>query len=119
MEVCDHNGLLARASRKDFLSMIIVTVYLDSAIHPSRSKELARMHISNIDTGSEPSGLHCYDVQTLRGRSKEDLDKRIVNRHGKIDQVESDAHHVWHLVAEALKSVQYDKRPKKSHRSPK
>lgn len=99
--------------------MLVVTVYLDSAIHPSRDKELARMYISNIDNGSEPAGLHCYDVKTLRGRSKTDLDKNIVNRQGKIDQVPSDAHHVWHLIAEALKAVEYDKRPKKSHRTPK
>jgi hypothetical protein len=99
--------------------MIIVTVYLDSAVHSSRSKELARMHISNIDDGSEPAGLHNYDVKTLRGRKKEDLDKRIVNRQGKVSQVPSDEHHVWYLVGEALKAVEYDKRPKKSHRSPK
>ena len=97
--------------------MIIVTVYLDSAISADRSKELARMHISNIDDGTEGPGLHRYDVETLRGRSKADLDKRIVNREGKIDQVPSDEHHVWYLVGEALKSIKYDKRPKKSHRS--
>jgi hypothetical protein len=94
--------------------MLVVTVYLDSAIHPSRSKELARMHISNIDHQSMlPPGLHSYDVRTLRGRSKEDLDKRIVNRQGTVKDVPSDDHHVWHLVAEALKSVEYDKRPGK------
>lgn len=92
--------------------MIIVTVYLDSAIHPSRSKELARMHISNIDDGTEAEGLHNYDVKTLVGRCKEDLDKRRVNRQGKVSDVPSDKHHVWHLVAEALKSINYHRRPK-------
>ena len=92
--------------------MIIVTVFLDSAIDDSRSRELARMYISNDDDGSEPAGLHRYDVKTLRGRSKDALDKHIVNRHGEIDPVPSDAHHVWHLVAEALRAVNYHKRPK-------
>lgn len=92
--------------------MIIVTVYLDSAIHSSRSKELARMHICNIDDGTEAPGMHRYEVTTLRGRSKEVLDKRVVNRQGKIGEVPSDEHHVWHLVAEALQAVNYHRRPK-------
>lgn len=97
--------------------MLVVTVYLDSAIDKSRSKELARMHISNIGPGDP--GRWNYDVKTLRGRSKEELDKRTVNRQGNVENVPSDDHHVWHLVAEALKAVEYDKRPKKSHRTPK
>ncbi len=92
--------------------MLVVTVYLDSAIDKSRSKELARMHISNVGEGETP-GNWSYDVKTLRGRSKEDLDKRVVNRQGRVENVPSDEHHVWHLVAEALKAVEYHKRPKR------
>jgi hypothetical protein len=97
--------------------MLVVTVYLDSAIHSSRSKELARMHICNVDDGSEAPGMHRYEVTTLRGRSKEELDKRIITRQGKVGEVPSDEHHVWYLVGEALKAVKYDKRPKRSHKS--
>jgi hypothetical protein len=91
--------------------MLVVTVFLDSAISPTRDKELARMHISNIGAGDP--GRWNYDVKTLRGRSKEELDKRVMNRQGTVENVPSDDHHVWHLVAEALKAVEYDKRPKR------
>lgn len=97
--------------------MIIVTVYLDSAIHSSRSKELARMYISNGDDGTEAPGMHRYEVKTLRGRSKEELDKRIITRQGNVGEVPSDEHHVWYLVGEALKAVQYDKRPSTGKRT--
>lgn len=97
--------------------MIIVTVYLDSAIHSSRSKEFARMYISNVDDGTEAPGMHRYGVKTLRGRSKEELDKRVITRQGNVGEVPSDEHHVWYLVGEALKAVHYDKRPKRSHKS--
>jgi hypothetical protein len=93
--------------------MLVVTVYLDSAIHSSRSRELARMHICNVDDGSEALGLHRYEVTTLRGRSKEQLDRRVITRQGKVDGVPSDDHHVWYLVGEALKAIKYDSRPKR------
>lgn len=91
--------------------MIIVTVYLDSAIHKSRSKELARLVISNEGPGRKP-GLWNYLVRTFTGRKKEDLDKHVINRLGNLEDIPSDKHHVWYLVAEALKAVNYDKRPK-------
>ena len=96
--------------------MLIVTVFLDSAISSTRDKELARMHISNIGPGAKP-GLWNYDVQTFRGRSKEELDRRVITRQGKVNEVPSDDHHVWYLVGEALKAIEYDKRPKRSHKS--
>jgi hypothetical protein len=96
--------------------MLIVTVFLDSAISPTRDKELARMHISNIG-GSRETGLWNYDVRTYRGRSKEELDRRVITRQGKIDEVPSDDHHVWYLVGEALKAIEYDKRPGKGKRT--
>ena len=90
--------------------MIVVSVQLVSAIHPSRSKELARMEICNDGGGDEARGS--YDVRTLRGRDKDALDQRIVNRRGRVSNYPRVALHVWHLVAEALKSVNYQERPK-------
>lgn len=89
--------------------MIVVSVQLISAIHPSRSKELARMTISNVG-GDETHGD--YEIKTYRGRSKEALDKRIVNRSGKVTNYPRLALHVWHLIYEAMKALKYDKRPK-------
>ena len=89
--------------------MIVVSVQLVSAIHPSRSKELARMTISNVG-GDETHGD--YDVKTYRGRSKEALDNRIVNRSGSVHNYPRLALHVWHLVYEAMRALNYDRRPK-------
>jgi hypothetical protein len=92
--------------------MIVVSVKLVSAIHPSRSKELARMDICNIG-GADFGDTHgTYKIKTYIGRSKEALDKRIVNRAGSVSDYPRLALHVWHLVAEALKSVNYQERPK-------
>lgn len=55
--------------------------------------------------------LDIVNVRTLRGRSKEQLDKRIINRVGTVSDYPRLAIHVWHLVAEALKAVKYDQRP--------
>jgi hypothetical protein len=89
--------------------MIIVSVQLVSAIHPSRSRELARMEICNVGGDTD---IGDYEVKTLRGRCKEQLDRRSVTRHGKITGYPRLAIHVWHLVSEALKAVQYDRRSK-------
>lgn len=89
--------------------MIVVRVDLVSAIHPSRSKELARMHICNVG-GTAESGD--YSVETFRGRDKEALDKRIVNRAGSVSGYPRLALHIWHLVFEALKAINYDRRSK-------
>lgn len=83
--------------------MIVVKVELHSAI-TGKVSELARMHISNVG-GTKDRGD--YSVQTLRGRSKEDLDKRIVNRKGGVTNYPRLAIHVWHLIGRALKSVGY------------
>jgi hypothetical protein len=87
--------------------MIVVSVQLVSAIHPSRSKELARMTICNIG-GDNTRGN--YEVQTYIGRSKEALDKRIVNRTDVVTNYPRLAIHVWHLVYEALKALKYNRR---------
>jgi hypothetical protein len=89
--------------------MIVVSVQLVSAIHPSRSKELARMEICNVGGDNEVGE---YDVRTLRGRDKEQLDKHAITRQGKVSNYPRLALHVWHLVSEALKAVNYDRRAK-------
>jgi hypothetical protein len=88
--------------------MIVVRVELHSAI-THKVTELARMHISNIG-GTDDLGD--YDVKTLRGRSREALDKGIVNRTGNVTRYPRLAIHVWHLVHDALKAVNYNRRPK-------
>jgi len=87
--------------------MIVIRVELHSAIHPSRSKELARMHICNVGGDGEHGD---YSVETFRGRSKEALDKCVVNRQGSVKNYPRLAIHVWHLVYEALKAVNYNRR---------
>lgn len=88
--------------------MIVVSVQLKSAVHPSRDRELARMEIFNDETGDH--NLRNYGVRTLIGRSKEALDKHKVNRVGSVKRFPSEAIHIWHLISEALKAVHYDKR---------
>jgi hypothetical protein len=91
--------------------MIEVSVKLISAIHPSRNRELARMEIFNV---SEEPGetLQDYGVRTLRGRSTAELDKHVVTRTGTVTRYPSLAIHIWHLVHDALKAVNYNRRPK-------
>jgi hypothetical protein len=83
--------------------MIVVRVELHSAIDGS-VRELARAHISNAGGTTERCD---YDVVTLRGRSKEALDKRVGNRRGKVRDYPRLAIHVWHLVAAALQAIGY------------
>jgi len=69
-------------------------------------KELARMEIAN-DGGKRADDFADYIVRTLRGRSKEALDKREVQRHGMVYRHPRKAVHVWHLVAKALAAMNY------------
>ena len=87
--------------------MIIVRVELHSAVDGS-VRELARMYITNV------GGTHTlrdYKVQTLRGRSKEQLDQaareRSYTHQGEVVKHRSLALHVWHLVGKALKRIGY------------
>jgi hypothetical protein len=87
--------------------MIVISVRLESAIHASRSKELARMQISNISgAGSKRS----YLVEVFRGRSKELLDRRAVQRTAQVRDYPALALHIWHLVAEALAECGYGRK---------
>ena len=87
--------------------MIIVRVELLSAIDGS-VKELARMHISNV---GGTNTLRDYKVQTLRGRSKKQLDvswrRQQYTREGEVKKHLSLSMHVWHLVGKALKNIGY------------
>ena len=83
--------------------MIIVRVELHSAVD-GRVTELARMHISNAG-GTETLGD--YDVATLRGRSADALDRRVVQRRGRVLRHQRLALHVWHLVGKALGAIGY------------
>lgn len=87
--------------------MIVVNVHLDSAISPSRDKELARVLIANDGSGTETLGD--YRCVSLRGRSKEQLDKRVVQRRGKVENFPREADHVLNLVAKALTAMGYGK----------
>src|ERR1700676_5038734 len=83
--------------------MIIVRVELHSVVTGSVT-ELARAIISNVG-GDERRGD--YNCMTLRGRNREALDKRTVQRFGEVKDYPRQAIHVWNLVAEALTAMRY------------
>lgn len=66
--------------------------------------ELARAHIANVG-GTDTLGD--YAVTTLRGRSSVQLDRRVVQRQGKVERHPRLSEHVWHLVAKSLTAVGY------------
>lgn len=87
--------------------MIVVRVELYSAV-TGKVSELARMHIAN--TGSHPNPRSGnYICRTLRGRSKDQLDKNTIQRIGGVHDHPRLAQHVWHLVAKALVNMRYGK----------
>lgn len=83
--------------------MIIIRVELHSAI-TRRVTEIARMRICNVG-GTERRGD--YSIETYRGRTAQQLDKREVNRRGEVRSHRRLSLHVWHLVAKALASAGY------------
>jgi hypothetical protein len=86
--------------------MIVVRVELDSAISPTRDKELARVLIYNVG-GTDTLGD--YKCVSLRGRSKEQLDRRVMQRQGVVEKHPRQAEHVLNLVAKALINLGYGK----------
>lgn len=84
--------------------MIVVTVYLASAISDERSAELARLVIDNIG-GTETKGD--YRVRVLKGRDKVALDKGSVIKQAAVRGHPRKAQHVWNLVAKALHEAGY------------
>lgn len=85
--------------------MLIVRVELSSAI-TKRTTEIARMEIIDDGSGTEVRGN--YNCHTLKGRSKEDLDRRQVQRAGQIKAWPRQRLHVWNLVAAALERMVYN-----------
>jgi hypothetical protein len=83
--------------------MIVVKVELHSAI-TGHVTEIARMMIANIG-GSRTRGN--YSIEVCRGRDREALAKRIVQRRGGVQNYPRLAVHVWHLVARALQATGY------------
>jgi hypothetical protein len=84
--------------------MIIVRVELKSA-RTGNTTELARMEIAN--DGGRRTTLRDYLIRTLRGRSKEQLDRRQTQREGRIEGHPSEREHVWNLVGKALARMGY------------
>lgn len=85
--------------------MIVVRFELHSAIDGEVS-ELARMNICNIG-GTKHHGD--YQVETLRGRSTEQLNRQIIQRQATVTGHPRLSKHVWHLVAKALIAMGYGK----------
>lgn len=83
--------------------MIVVRVELHSAI-TGKVTEIARMDIAN-EGGNQTRGD--YGVYVMRGRDKETLAKRAVQRTGKVLNHARDAEHVWSLVHKALHATGY------------
>lgn len=83
--------------------MIVIRVELHSAI-TRKVTEIARMNICNVGGTTE---LGDYRAETLRGRSAEQLDRRVVTRSGEVNRYPRQAVHIWHLVARALVAMGY------------
>lgn len=83
--------------------MIVIRVELHSAI-TRQVTEIARMHIRNAG-GTKQVGN--YSCETLRGRSREQLDRRECQRGGVVENYPRLKIHVWHLVARALIAMGY------------
>lgn len=89
--------------------MIRVSVHLISAIHSSRSTELARMDIFNDgDQSLDDPRRGTYVATTFRGRSKEALDKSIPSKRAVVANWPRQDLHVWNLVRWVLQAMGYD-----------
>lgn len=87
--------------------MLIVKVELHSAI-TGKKTEIARMMIDNIGGDLKKGDYRC---RTYRGRSALRLERAMrwgeVTREGRVLGHRRLALHVWHLVAKALRSMNY------------
>ena len=83
--------------------MIVVRVELHSAV-TNKVTELARMYITNKGT---TGSLRSYKVCTFRGRDKEALDRRTIERAADVERWPSERVHVWNLVQTALTIMGY------------
>lgn len=91
--------------------MIVVRVELWSAI-TGKVTELARMCIANSGDSANPN-FGDYRCMTLKGRSKDQLDKAMRagtdQRHVEVKHHARLREHVWNLVAKALTGMEYGK----------
>lgn len=88
--------------------MIRVTVQLLSAIHSSRSTELARMDIYNDGEQSLDNPRRgTYVATTFRGRSSEALDRGIPQKRAEVANWPRQDLHVWNLVRWCLQAMGY------------
>lgn len=83
--------------------MLVVRVELHSAI-TGQVSEIARMDICN-EGGSAHSGD--YGVYVMRGRDRDTLAKRTIQRRGKVLGHPRIREHVWNLVTKALVNCGY------------
>lgn len=79
--------------------MIVVNVSLLSAVHPSRDRELVKLHISNVG-GTETRGD--YEVQIIHPSGK-------AGKSGRVENYPRKAIAVGNLIRQALEAVGYTK----------
>ncbi len=84
--------------------MLVVRVELHSAVTGAVT-ELARMDIVNTGGGTAQRGE--YITQVFRGRDRAALNKRKVQREGRVNNWPRLQLHVWNLVAVALRNMGY------------
>ena len=94
--------------------MIEVRVQLRSAISRLRDTELARFVIVNDGTGDGDTGN--YRVESYRGRSAVQLDRRVKSRAGRVESHPRQTEHVLNLVAKALNAMGYGQPPSRAAR---
>lgn len=85
--------------------MIEVSVTLISARRNGERTELARLEICNDETGTDER--RNYLGRILLGRSKEQLDRRVVHRSAAVKNWPSKQRHVWNLVEVMLRNLGY------------
>jgi hypothetical protein len=84
--------------------MLIIRVELHSAI-TGAIKEIARMYICNDGTGTASSGN--YLATTFRGRNKESLGRKSVQKATRLLNWRRQQYHDWNLVCKMLIQMGY------------
>lgn len=84
--------------------MIVIRVELWSA-RTGRVTEIARAHLCNT---SGVGRRRSYEFTTFRGRSREALMKREVQRKARVTNFPSETVHVWNLIRKALAAAGYN-----------
>lgn len=88
--------------------MIVVSVFLRSAIHASRDRELARMVIGNDGEQSlDDPRRGTYEATTYRGRDTAALDKGVPMKRASVANWPRNDLHVWNLVSWFLTHMGY------------